>query len=298
MELRHLRYFVCVAEELHFTRAAARLGISQPPLTMQIAALEAEMGVSLFIRSKRRVELTDAGRVFLVESRAILERAGTAVAAARRAESGEIGELRIGFTPASAITIQFGVWIRSYRNRFPAVQLKLSEMTSADQIVAIREKRLDAGFVREIPSEETSPSVLLSPVLKQRFLVVVAKEHNLASRSSVGLKELADEPFVFFPADRGTGLRGQILALCASARFTPRVIQEVVEVSAIAGLVAAGLGISILPDVVEAIRLPGLIYLPINSRNAITTLFLARHADRCSAVIRQFVEVVSEFPAS
>ncbi|HAT29496.1 MAG TPA: LysR family transcriptional regulator, partial [Janthinobacterium sp.] len=275
MELRHLRYFVAVAEELHFTRAAERLHIGQPPLSQQIQALEAELGAQLFERSKRWVRLTEAGRLFLLDARRILALAEQAMLTARRAQRGEAGELRIGFTLSTPFTPLFATVINHYRRQFPLVTLTLHEMSTLHQIDAIGQRGLDLGFVRP-PEVEIPAGISLLTLRQDPLLLILPQDHPLAAKTQVAIRDLDGQPFVMYPKDAGTGIYPQIFRLCAAAGFVPRVAQEAGEASTIIGLVAAGCGISVLPASFDHIHMDGVCYRPLADPTASTTLLLAQ----------------------
>ncbi|CDG84798.1 LysR substrate-binding domain-containing protein [Janthinobacterium agaricidamnosum] len=293
MELRHLRYFVAVAEELHFTRAAERLHIGQPPLSQQIQALETELGVQLLERSKRWVRLTEAGKLFLDDARRILALSEQAALTARRAQRGEAGELRIGFTFSTPFTPLFAKVINSYRQQFPLVSLTLHEMATLPQIAAIDQRGMDLGFVR--PPEAAIPDTVSLSVLRQDPLsLVLPDDHALAAKPSVAIKELEGLPFVMYPNHAGTGIRPQIFRLCRAAGFVPHIAQEAEEASTIIGLVAAGCGVSILPASFDRIRLDGVCYRPISDADAGTTLFLALRKGPASPLVAAFVALANQ----
>ena len=293
MELRHLRYFVAVAEELHFTRAAERLHIGQPPLSQQIQALEAELGARLFERSKRWVRLTEAGRLFLDDARRILALAEQAAVTARRAQRGEAGELRIGFTFSTPFTPLFATVINRYRKLFPLVSLTLHEMATLPQIEAIGQRTLDLGFVR--PPEVAIPdSVALSILRKDPLLLVLPSAHPLAGQAEIAIRDLAGQAFVMYPKDAGTGIYPQIFRLCRAAGFVPHIAQEAGEASTIIGLVAAGCGISVLPASFDRIRMDGVCYRPIADPEASTSLLLARRQGQSTPLIDAFVALATE----
>jgi DNA-binding transcriptional LysR family regulator len=221
MELRHLRYFVAVAEELSFTRAAQRLHIGQPPLSQQIQALEAEVGARLFDRSKRWVRLTEAGRLFLEDARAILAQSERAAERARRAQRGEAGALRVGFTFSTPFTPLFARTIRRYRQLYPDVALTLHEMTTLHQLDAIEARKLDLGFVR--PPEVALPEQLsLTTLRRDALLLVLAADAPLARRRKVKVADLADLPWVMYPKESGVGINHAIFTMCRAAGFVPR----------------------------------------------------------------------------
>lgn len=288
MELRHLRYFVAVAEELHFTRAAERLHIGQPPLSQQIAALETELGARLLERSKRSVRLTEAGRLFLADARRILALSEQAAVNARRAARGEAGELRIGFTFSTPFTPLFASVINRYRQQFPAVTLTLHEMATQRQIEAIGQRTLDLGFVR--PPEQSPPDTVRLTTLRQDpLLLVLPVNHPLAAKPAIAIRDLAGAPFVMYPKNAGTGIYPQIFRLCAAAGFVPHVAQEAGEAPAIIGLVAAGCGIAVLPASFDSIRLEGVCYRRLADPAASTSLLLAHRRGPHEALIDAFV---------
>jgi DNA-binding transcriptional LysR family regulator len=293
MELRHLRYFVAVAEELHFTRAAERLHIGQPPLSQQIQALEQELDVQLFERSKRRVRLTEAGRLFLEDARRILAMTEQAGANARRAQRGEVGELRIGFTFSTPFTPLFAKVINHYRRHFPSVTLTLREMGTLHQIEAIGQRTLDLGFVR--PPEEAVPATIgLSTLRVDRLVAVLPVDHPLAAQASIAISELEHAPFVMYTKKSGTGVHPQIFRLCRAAGFVPHTAQEAGEASTIIGLVAAGCGISILPASFDSIQMEGVCYRPISDTGATTSLLLAQRQDEASPLVSSFITLATE----
>lgn len=298
MELRHLRYFVAVAEELHFSRAAERLHIGQPPLSQAIQALEADIGAQLFERSKRWVRLTEAGKLFLADARRILALSEQAADTARRAERGEAGELRMGFTFSIPFSPLFAAVINRYRQQFPAVSLTLHEMATQPQLDAISQRTMDIGFIRPPAGGEASIATgtfKVTRLLKDRLVLVIPRGHTLATRRKVAIKELAQEDFVLYPQSAGTGIVPQIVGLCRDAGFTPRVVQEAGESSTIIGLVAAGCGISILPASFERIQLEGVCYVPITDAAATTALLLVQRQGERAPLVDAFVKLAREF---
>jgi len=293
MELRHLRYFVAVAEELHFSRAALRLHIGQPPLSQQIQALEKEVGAQLLERSKRWVRLTQAGKLFLGDARKILALSEQAVETARRASKGEVGELRVGFTSSMPFTVTLQQVVNLYRQRYPHVTLSLQEMPSVRQIEAIAQRNLDLGFIR--PPEVEIPNGVSALTLRHDPLLLVApSEHRLARKNSVQLSELAGEAFVMYSRDVGTGLHAQILRLCRQAGFEPHIVQEAREASTIIGLVAAGCGVSILPESFQCIQMDGVCYRSIANPDAITALMLVTRSGDSTPLIESFFQLALE----
>ncbi|HBO1231987.1 TPA: LysR family transcriptional regulator [Pseudomonas aeruginosa] len=297
MELRHLRYFIAVAEELHFGRAAERLGISQPPLSQQIQALEEEIGARLFERTNRRVELTDAGRLFLDESRQVLAQVDKAVLLARRAHLGELGELKIGFTSSAPFTSTIPSSIHAFRKAYPDVHLDLQEMSSRQVLKALLEESLQVGVIRPLALPDAVHWVEL---FREPLVAVLRADHPLAAGSEDGLAiaALAEEPFVFFPRSYGTGLYDQVIALTRQAGFSPRIAQEASEAMTIIGLVSAGLGVSILPASFRRTRVDGVVYRTLSDPEATTAVWLVRRQNEGSPLALSFIDLVTRDAAS
>ncbi|EPH1615858.1 LysR substrate-binding domain-containing protein [Pseudomonas aeruginosa] len=297
MELRHLRYFIAVAEELHFGRVAERLGISQPPLSQQIQALEEEIGARLFERTNRRVELTDAGRLFLDESRQVLAQVDKAVLLARRAHLGELGELKIGFTSSAPFTSTIPSSIHAFRKAYPDVHLDLQEMSSRQVLKALLEESLQVGVIRPLALPDAVHWVEL---FREPLVAVLRADHPLAAGSEDGLAiaALAEEPFVFFPRSYGTGLYDQVIALTRQAGFSPRIAQEASEAMTIIGLVSAGLGVSILPASFRRTRVDGVVYRTLSDPEATTAVWLVRRQNEGSPLALSFIDLVTREAAS
>ena len=287
VELRQLRYFVAVAEELHFTRAAERLGMAQPPLSQQIKAIERELGVELFRRTKRRVELTEPGRVLLDGARRTIDEATRAVHDTKRAARGEVGRLSVGFVGAAVASVLPRI-LRVHTSRFPDVVLDLYQCSTAEQVERLRDGRLHVGFLRP-PIQE--PKLVTEVTAREQFLVVVSHDHRLADRDAVDLGELASERFILFPRSQGPGSHDRITRICHEAGFAPEIVQEAVEMQTIAGLVAAGLGVSIVPESVRHLRKEGVRYLPIKGITPTWDLALAFRREDDSPILRAFLDV-------
>lgn len=297
MELRHLRYFIAVAEELHFGRAAEQLGISQPPLSQQIQALEEEVGARLLERTNRRVELTEAGRLFLDESRQVLAQVDKAVQLARRAQRGELGELKVGFTSSAPFTSTVPRSIHAFRQAYPDVHLELHEMSSAETVKALLEDRLQVGVIRPLALPD---NLLAVELFREPLVAVLRADHPLAAGSAEGLEiaALAEEPFVFFPRTFGTGLYDQLIALTREAGFSPRIAQEASEAMTIIGLVSAGLGVSVLPASFRRTRVDGVVYRTLLDPGATTAVWLVRRRGERSPLALSFVELVTREAAA
>jgi DNA-binding transcriptional LysR family regulator len=288
VELRHLRYFVAVAEERHFGRAARRLRIAQPPLSRQIQALEAELDLTLLDRSRRRVELTAAGVSFLDHARRVLEAVDVGVREARRAAAGEIGRIAIGY-PSSVAFSGLPELLRAFRVRSPAVAISLRESPPQDQMNAIKRRDLDVGFIR---GPTVDNELAFRTVRSEALVVAMTETHPLAVKKRIPLELLAREPFVSFPRARGPGFFDSLMRLCHDAGFAPNVVQEAPQLDLVS-LVAAGFGVAIMPSSVEAARRPGVVFRPIVGAPK-TQLLVAWRPDDTSPVLRDFLAVLRE----
>ena len=282
MELRHLRYFVAVAEEANFTRAAARLGIGQPPLSQQIQALERELGTPLFRRTHAGAELTEAGTAFLAEARRVLVDVERAADTARRIARGEAGRLRLGFTASAAFNPRVPHLIRDFRRQWPKVQLVLEETNTAGLLAALHDGRLDAAFVRYSPSAPP-PDLELLRFPDEPMLIAVPAGHPLAQQAQAPLAALAGEPFILFPRSFGSSLYDEILSVCRDSGFSLQITQEAPQMSSIVNLVAAELGVSVVPESTAQVQLPGVRYLRIEGRVPMARLALAATPDARAA---------------
>ncbi|MDF3131956.1 LysR family transcriptional regulator [Pseudomonas extremaustralis] len=292
MELRHLRYFIAVAEELHFGRAAQVLGISQPPLSQQIQALEQEVGARLFERTNRRVELSEAGRLFLHEARLVLAQVDKAADVARRAQLGELGELKIGFTSSAPFNSSIPQAIFAFRQAFPAVHLNLQEMSSTQVAESLVDESIQVGLMRPLPLPD---SLSMVELMREPLVAVLNADHPLVHSSERGLHlaQLAEEPFVFFPRSYGSGLYAQLLNLARDAGFSPHFAQEAGEAMTIIGLVAAGLGVSVLPASYQRIRIDGVVYRTLLDQEAVTAVWLVQRKGVQTPMAQAFVELLT-----
>jgi DNA-binding transcriptional LysR family regulator len=290
MELRHLHYFIAVAEELHFSRAAERLCISQPPLSQQIRDLEDELGVKLFERTKRHVQLTEAGKVFLERSYLVLAQLEQAIEVTQRIGRGEVGRLAIGFVDSATYTLLPDI-LRVFREQFPAVELRLHELTTQEQIHALHQNQIDVGVVRSAIIE---PGLSTECVLKESLVLALPQTHPLSAQVKVSVSTLADESFILFPAKLGPVFYEQIIQICQQAGFRPKVAQEAVQMQTIIGLVAAGLGIAFVPASLQNFHRSGVIYRPLQEQTSQTGLYLAWRQHDSSPVIRAFLNLAQK----
>ncbi len=295
MELRHLRYFVAVAEELHFGRAAQRLHIVQPALSKQIASLEAELGIQLFNRTKRRVTITDAGRALYEEVRVILQRIDRAVETAQMTASGQVGSLDIGFIGPAMWSV-LPKLLAGHHKRVPDVRFRLAELSSAAQLASLRDGALDAGFVR-LPLRDDD-QIELTVIHREPFVVTLPERHRAARADAVDLSELAAEPFIFVPRRVEPGFYDRCIALCQSYGFSPNIVEEGTGPTAICGMVATGLGITLSPASILNAPWPGVVFRELDRPGLELELALATRRDEPSAALRGFVQTVDELAAA
>jgi DNA-binding transcriptional LysR family regulator len=290
MDLRQLRYFVAVAEERHFGRAAQRLHMSQPPLSMQIKALERELGIGLLERTSRRVALTDAGRAFLERAKIILGAVEEAREVARGAEQGLQGRLEVGFISSASLSL-LPPSIRLFRERFGGVELELKELTSAQQIDALYEGGIRVGLVR-LPLR--APGIRFEPVLEERLVVAMPSGHALEELERVPLQAVADLPLIFFTRQLIPGFHAQIVELFRRVGAFPKVAQHAVHLQTIVGLVASGVGIAILPSSAERVSREGVAYRALDVPDATSWMGLAWVEGDESKLVRNFIGTVRE----
>jgi DNA-binding transcriptional LysR family regulator len=289
MELRHLRYFVAVAEEGHVTRAAARLGLQQPPLSQQIRALEAELQVQLFRRKPRGVELTQAGEVLFAEAQTILQQVERAVGATRRAARGETGRIGLGFTSSASFHPAVPRLIRRYREAFPLVALSLEESGTGELVAALLAERLDAAFVRSPIGP--AAGVAVHSLLDEPMVAALPAGHALAAvGDSLPLVALAGETFILYRRPLGPGLYDAIIAACQRAGFSPNIGQEAPRMLATLSLVAAGIGITLVPQSMQRLHVEGVVYRPLDTAAGLAApLNLAFRRSEGSAAARAFI---------
>jgi DNA-binding transcriptional LysR family regulator len=294
IELRHLRYFLAVADTLHFGQAAERLGMSQPPLSQQIRQLEQLLGAALFVRSHRRVQLTDAGALLQQKARAILHQVDAAVDEVQRVQRGEQGELHIGLTRATPLVPQIPRAIFGYRGRFPQVRLQLREMNTLQQIDALLENRLDVGIIRKrvLPPELVAHSLFTDPLALVLHRTHPALRGRDPARTVLPLRQFAQEPFVGFDRSVGAGIHDHMIALCAAAGFTPRIVQEAGEASTLISLAAAGLGAAILPASCDHIQVDGACFVPLQDEGAHSEVELVWRREGVTPLIRNFTALL------
>jgi len=292
MELRHLRYFVAVAEEGNVTRAAERLGIGQPPLSQQIQALERELDTQLFHRTGHGVTLTEAGKALLVDAKRLLSDAQDAIVNAQRAGRGETGHLHLGLTASATFHPIVRALIRTFRSAYPGVGLTLTEDRTAQLLDLLNEGRLDLALLR--PGTHTFAGVALHPIASEQMKAVLPAAHPLAKRRRIPLSALADESFILIPRGASPMLHDEILSACRNAGFDPTLGQQAPQLSSVVNLVSAEFGVSVVPASVSQLHVDGVAYVDITDAKAVTQLALAsREADR-SAKVNNFLALAKE----
>ncbi len=288
MDLRQLRYFVAVAEELHFGHAAHRLRIAQPALSRQIQALEKDLLVQLLFRNRRRVQITPAGQVFLERARLILARADEAVLAAQRAGGGVSGTLNLGFVGSATYDVLPGV-LREFRQAARHVDLTLSEMTVHAQIEALTEKRIDIGLLR-LPAK--TEGLVFRAIAREPLYVALPSSHRLALLPAVPMTALSEEPFVLYPDHPRPSWTEYVIGLCQQAGFRPVVVQRTVEIQTTLSLVAAGIGVSIVPKCIGNLQRKDVVFRRLAGVRARTELLAAYREHDPSPVVQTFLKVL------
>jgi DNA-binding transcriptional LysR family regulator len=293
MELRHLRYFITVAEELNFSRAAKRLQIAQPPLSQQIKTLESELAVKLFDRKKRPLQLTLAGQAFLEEARLTLAHLEQAVHKTQRIHQAELGHLIVGFTSSMANDVLPNV-LRIFRQHYPGINLILREASSGSQIQRLRDRETDIVFIYETPALRQASDLEILLLSHQTLVAVLPQHHPLTTQSTIALMDLEHEEFIMPLRPVVSGLSEQIYALCDQAGFVPKVAQEAIFMMTILGLVAGEMGISILPSSVQNIQREGVTYRPLQEEAIANPLAIAwqrENSKNSAPILHQFIAV-------
>lgn len=287
MELRSLRYFVVLAEELHFGRAAKRLAMTQPPLSLSIRGLERELGVVLFARTRRKVALTDAGAAFLEGARATLARAALAAEDAQRAQRGETGGLAVGYLAATAYTL-LPLVLRDFLRGYAGVKLELRELNLPQQAGALLKGDIDVGLLRPPVGEAELAS---ETILAEPFVLALPARHPLGALRRVPAKRLAGEPFIMFPRQAGLVFHDLVMGFCLRNGFTPRVAQEANQTHTVIGLVSAGIGVALVPASAQKIGLAGVTYRPLREATPRSRTALAWRRGDASPVVAAFLDV-------
>jgi DNA-binding transcriptional LysR family regulator len=292
MELRHLRYFLATAEEMHFTRAAARLNINQPPLSQQIRDLENEIGAELFRRVGRRIELTEAGQVFLADTRSILEMVERAKTETQRIARGERGSVRIGFTGSACCHPLVPTVINHYRGSHPDVELVLSEGPTSYLVERLREGHIDIGFLRPNPGD--LEGLYARVLLHEEVVAAVPAGHALAAKPHIRLRELSGEALVLPPRTMEPLSHDTVLAGCHTAGFKPSTLREVPQAASIINMVATGYGVALVPKSMCQLKPAGVAYVPIEGSAPKVTISVVWREGKTSAAADQFMATIGQ----
>jgi DNA-binding transcriptional LysR family regulator len=290
MEIRRLKCFVAVAECLHFGRAAQRLNIVQSAVSQQIKLLEQELGVELLKRSRNRVDLTEAGIVFVAEAKRALCQTEEAIRVARDAAAGKLGRLRLGFIDNVLWSVLPPI-LRAFRDRFPGIDVSLQQLDRGQQIKALEDRELDVGV---LPSPKPGKGLESDVLVSAPLIVALPEAHPLSRAKSLSLHLLADEPFVAFPAAMKTRLHAMTTSICAAAGFLPKVTQEAQQISTLLALVSAGLGVTVVPRWVAASHPPGIVYREIATSMPPYELLIAWREGSVNGAVDNFRSVASQ----
>jgi DNA-binding transcriptional LysR family regulator len=291
VELRHLRYFVAVAEELHFRRAARRLDIAQPPLSQQIRRLEAELQTQLLRRTKRQVQLTEAGRIFLEEARGTLVQAERAIRLAQRASRGEIGQLAVGFVPWVDFT-RVPQMIRAFGERYPRVELELHSLAVPEQLSALRDGRIHIGMLR---SPVDAADLVTEPLLSEPLVVAFPQRHRFAAYQRVPWRALSGEPYILFSPKRAPNYNSVVAHGCREAGISLNVRHEADNPQTVLALVEAGIGVSLVPASFQRVKRPGVAHRGLRPVGpSIKTVMAWRRDDESSPLVQAFLSVIRE----
>ncbi|MBD9527701.1 MULTISPECIES: LysR substrate-binding domain-containing protein [Paracoccus] len=294
MELKRLTYFLAVAEELHFGRAAARLDMAQPPLSRQIAALETELGVLLFDRSRSQIRLTQAGEVFRDHARHILERLDTACRDTRAIGLGGAGRLRIAFVGSASHGL-LPTLIKSFRSHYPEVELALSAMNNAELHRALVSREIDVAVARPALQDDEFRSELLC---REKLILALPDNSPLAGQSRITFADLADQTFVLYPRRPRPSYADVVLGICQREGFTPAKLELTQDFQSAISLVSVGVGLSVVPESVARTQRPGVVYRPYEGDNPGTALTIHARLDNRAPQVVNFLEITRKFARS
>jgi DNA-binding transcriptional LysR family regulator len=289
IELRHLRYFLAVAETLHFSKAARRLGMAQPPLSQQIKRLEQMLGHALFERTTRGVKLTAAGQLLARRARSTMQKVDEDLAQVRRLGRGEEGTLTVGFS-GSVMFTELPAAIQSFRRRYPKVELRLRELVTSAQIAALLNGQIDLAFLRD---GDPTEGIRITTLLKEKYVAVLPEAHPLARRRTLSVKALEGEPFIMFARRMGPLAYDRTIACCEGSGFRPNIVQDAPQWLTLVRLVAAGLGVSLAPACVARVAMPGAVYREVKAACR-TSIDLGVKAGAESVLARNFIEIANQ----
>ena len=288
VEIRHLRYFLAIAEELNFTRAAEKLGIAQPPLSQQIKQLEQELGVQLIERDTRPVRLTEAGKFFREQAQAIVSRLDELVTKTQKMGRGETGTLAIAFVSSATFEV-LPVVLREFQKRYPNVQLDLFEMNTTEQKVALLERRINLGFVRPDLADEI---IETEKIIEEPIVLAVPAGHKYTEQKSISLAKLSADPLICFRRLPEPSFGSFIVSVCREHGFEPNVVQQAGELQTALSLVAGGMGLALLPNSIRKIEREGVVYIPLTEPVPKTTLSVAYRKDDTSPTLKAFLDIL------
>lgn len=290
MKIRHMKYFVALAEELHFGKAASRLNISQPPLSQQIKQLETNIGVILFKRTKHKVELTNAGKVLLDEAYIILEQIDKAIKKTVKTEKGESGELILGFSSHSMFDV-LPIILSDFYHKYPLVNVKVKQVSTSEQIQALNKGEIQAGLLCP-PINDTS--LCLKNIYEQKLILALPIDHPLNTNSnSIDIDCLNQYPFIMTPRNIGPGYYDNVISICFDVGFSPNIIQEANDLHTCISLVSTGMGIALVPASLKQYRKEGVVYKDINTHKTIKTT-IAWHQNNSSKVLENFLKIAND----
>ena len=289
-ELRRLKHFIAVAEELHVGRAAVRLHMSQPPLSRSIHQLEESLDVQLFIRTSHGVELTNEGEVFLVEARKILKMVERACEVTNQAKRGEIGRLVIGYY-GSVIFSVLPRLMAEFKRRYPLADISIHNMKKGEQIQGLRDHSIHIGFIRYVSDE---PDIISNNIISEPIQVALPQNHALAAQASVSLDELNNQPMIIFPRSPRPSFADQVVMVCRKAGFVPNVVHEADDAESTIALISAGVGVSLVPSSLVHLQVPGVVYKPLLPPVMNTELSCIYLKDRRAPVLDAFLECVND----
>ncbi len=292
MEFRQLRYFLAVAEHLHFTEAAASLGIAQPPLSQQILKLEREIGTRLFVRHPRRVELTEAGRLLHERARRIVEDAERALVETRNAGRGETGRLSLGFAGSTVFHPAIALTMQRFRHAYPRVQVACEESNSVALLEKVAAGRIDAAMVR-MPLQ--CGELIVEPLADEEMIAVLPNGHRLGRRKRVALADLAADPLIIFPRGIGPNLYDSILGACHAAGFSPAISMDSPQISSAGNLVSAGFGVAVVPASMRQVQVDGVSFHELQGRPLATGIALIHRPREASPTVRNFVKILRRY---
>jgi DNA-binding transcriptional LysR family regulator len=293
MDLKRLKSMTVLAEELHFGRAAERLGIAQPALTQQIQALEREIGVQLFSRTKRSVRLTISGQVMLSEAVRTLQQVERTLLMVKQAGRGQLGHIEIGFVGSAVFTGVLSRAIARYHESNPMVEFRLNELGILPQLQDVASGRLDIGIIR-LPIKPLVPELAVSAIYRDPIILAIPARHPLAKLKAVPAGRLRNEPFVAVQIQEGVGFNAQVAELCAVAGLTPQITQRAGQFTALAGMVAGGLGLAFVPSSVKNLKIPDVVYRPLANSDQKSDLAMVHRKSERAPVLLSFIKELKE----